>query len=110
MAPPNDVPSSAFSQACSPKTYSVRVMAKMSASISSTRWTNSLWVRACANTVAAMAPAEVAVTMSGMTPSTSTRYCNAPTSKDPLVPPPASTNAVFRPGEVSLMVTSLASG
>ena len=55
---------------------------------------NSARVRAWASTVAAMAPAEVAVTMSGTMPSTPTRYCSAPTSKDPLVPPPARTNAV----------------
>ena len=32
--------------------------------------------------------------MSGAIPSTPTRYCSTPTSKEPLVPPPARTKAV----------------
>ncbi len=69
-------------------------MAKMSSSTSWTRRVNSSRVRACANTEAAMAPADVAVMMSGTIRSVPTRYCSAPTSKEPFVPPPASTNAV----------------
>ena len=91
---PSAVPSRAASHACLPKTCPAWVQASTSASISSTRCANSGSVRACASTVAAMAPAEVAVMMSGTIPSTPTRYCSTPTSKDPLVPPPARTNAV----------------
>ena len=83
-------------------------MATMSSSISCTRWANSAWVRAWASTVAAMAPADVAVTMSGVMRSIPTRYCSAPASKDPLVPPPARTNAVG-PTVPSVMAPSLAS-
>ncbi len=51
-------------------------------------------VRAWANTDAATAPADGAVMMSGMIRSVPTRYWRAPTSNEPLVPPPASTKAV----------------
>ena len=50
--------------ACFPKTCSVCVQVSTSPSISSTRCANSDCVRACASTVAAMAPADVAVMMS----------------------------------------------
>ena len=91
---PSVVPSSAASHGCLPKIWSLWVQARTSRSSSSTRASNSSRVRAWESTVAAMAPAEVAVTTSGTMPSTPTRYCNTPTSKDPLVPPPARTNAV----------------
>ena len=91
---PSRVPSRASSHSCLPKTRSGLVMARTSPSISSTRWANSSSVRAWASTVAAMAPAEVAVTISGTMCSTPIRYWRTPTSKEPLVPPPARTNAV----------------
>ena len=82
------------SHSCFPKMFSVWVKARTSSSISSTRASNSSSVRACASTVAAMAPAEVAVMIAGVIRSTPTRYCSTPTSNEPLVPPPARTNAV----------------
>ena len=91
---PSAVPSSAPSHACLPKTCSAgsRPARRPRSRRPAARTRGS--VRACASTVAAMAPAEVAVMMSGTIPSTPTRYCSTPTSKEPLVPPPARTNAV----------------
>ena len=103
ISAPSEVPRSARSHGCSPKTYLVRVIARMSSSICCTLWANSGKVRAWANTTAPMAPADVAVMMSGRMPSVAIRYCSAPTSNDPLVPPPAKTNTVEPPRGSSII-------
>jgi len=72
-ASPNGSPSNSANQGCLAKTRSVLVMANRSARRSSTRVANSAGVRAWASTVPRIAPAEVAVMMSGVSPCSTMR-------------------------------------